>query len=87
MTDTDNLREHITKVLIDNGCEAGNSIHSWRCEDGERFPGYCTCIKDLTDDLVPVIREALADAWDEGYDECEAPHFIDRRNPYRGNQS
>lgn len=37
----------------------------------------------VADALMPVIREALADAWDQGYDECEEPHFIDRHNPWR----
>ena len=36
-----------------------------------------------TEDAVRWLREIRAQAWDEGYDECEAPHYLERRNPYR----
>ena len=32
----------------DNGC----SPHAWRCENPDRFPGYCTCVDDMIDAIL-----------------------------------
>lgn len=93
MASDDELRAKLTEALMKReGCERLVEDH---------FTSYCTehyvgwlhdvnaCAHSAVNveiALIPAIREALADAWDEGYDEHEAPHSIDRRNPWRKDQ-
>ena len=55
---------------------AGGTMHAWRCEHPDRYPGYCTCPEEAVaivrdnltaDDLrnTPAGRELMAEAWDE----------------------
>jgi hypothetical protein len=45
------LRETITRVLVENGVSGNLDMHSWRCQYPERY-GECDCVADLIDDLV-----------------------------------
>lgn len=47
------LRGIIEDTLADNGVQPNvDAMHSWRCDDPERYPGYCSCVPQLVDELV-----------------------------------
>ena len=51
------LRTIIEDALRDNGVQPNtDAMHSWRCYDPERFPGYCSCVPQLVDDLMERIE-------------------------------
>ena len=94
MTTDDQLAEDVRGVLEGAGLtdrpeEYGDGIHGWRCEYPDRY-GRCDCLPDLRDDLIHLIREREAAAWDEGEASVELTDE-DRRvelayagyNPYR----
>lgn len=47
-------REKVTRVLHDEGCGPGNSIHGWRCEHADRY-GPCDCVDELADTILAVL--------------------------------
>jgi hypothetical protein len=52
----------IKRILREQGLDDnGASPHSWRCENPDRYPGYCTCVNDvavaLLDTLFPLPYE------------------------------
>jgi hypothetical protein len=52
----------IKRVLREQGLDDnGANPHSWRCENPDRYPGYCTCVEDvavaLLDALFPTPTE------------------------------
>lgn len=53
---SDETRQKITEVLADNGVQPNtNAMHSWRCSEPDRFPGYCSCVPQLVDDLIDAL--------------------------------
>lgn len=64
---SDELRNKLVEIVNREGGEPGNSLHSWRCEDSERYPAPCTCVAEVVDDLLPIIeahyKAKLTDAY------------------------
>lgn len=56
----DTLLISIKQILIENGLKPGDSLHSWRCADTERF-GNCDCLDQLAQELVYAVQEAGLD--------------------------
>jgi hypothetical protein len=53
---SDETRRKITEVLAENGVQPNtDAMHSWRCNEPDRFPGYCSCVPQLVDDLIDVL--------------------------------
>ena len=53
-----NRRMLLAKVVFlinDYGGTPGSSLHSWRCEDKDRYPEACTCVEELADDILKTI--------------------------------
>jgi hypothetical protein len=55
------MREEIERVLREAGLTDrpdlyDSSIHSWRCEHPDRYPGYCDCFQDLVTELMKVMK-------------------------------
>ena len=48
-------REQVEKVLTDHEIGDGGTPHSWRCEYPDRYPGYCSCVKDIAGDLLALL--------------------------------
>ena len=76
------------KALADEGGLPGSSIHSWRCEEPDRYGGgpiefQCDCVAQTVVEIIaavePLIREQIAA-------EIEAQP-IDHRSPGRANVS
>src|SRR5699024_2202558 len=70
MTTDDQLAEDVRGVLEGAGLtdrpeEYGDGIHGWRCEHPDRY-GRCDCLSALIDDLVRLVRDCEAAAWDDG---------------------
>ena len=72
---SDPMRDAMAKALTENGISEGvDGLHGWRCAYPDCY-GPCTCFAELLDDLAAAlapliearVREAQADAWDEGY--------------------
>jgi hypothetical protein len=49
------LRDRIVKVLVEEGADSEGGWHSWRCFDKERYPGPCTCTRDVADAIIDAI--------------------------------
>jgi hypothetical protein len=47
--DADALRQVLREQGLDTG---GASPHSWRCENPDRYPGYCTCVEDMVQAII-----------------------------------
>lgn len=56
-------------ALRAEGADPGNGIHSWRCEDKERYPEPCSCVEDCARAVLDV---AANHYWSEGYDAANA---------------
>lgn len=55
------LRKKLAKVINDCGGEPGSSLHSWRCEDKERYPEECLCVAYVVDEMLPIIEQHYAE--------------------------
>lgn len=44
----------VARVLHDEGCGPGTSIHGWRCEHPDRY-GPCNCVDELADAVLAVL--------------------------------
>jgi hypothetical protein len=53
-----NTEDRLRQVLADYGLENGGELHSWRCQNPDRF-GDCDCVGELTADLVRAIEGDL----------------------------
>jgi hypothetical protein len=53
---TDDHRAELEAVLNREGCAPGSSLHSWRCEDKDRYPEPCDCVARVVDELAPIIQ-------------------------------
>lgn len=51
-TERQQLRAMIVTTLNDEGCQPGSSMHSWRCEDKDRYPEPCTCVAEAADQIL-----------------------------------
>ena len=76
----------------------GGTMHAWRCENPDRYPGYCTCPEEAVaivrdtltaDDLrdTSVGRGLMAEAWEEAtlwirYRDGRWPQDMEDANPY-----
>ena len=49
----------VAEVLNSEGCLPGHSIHSWRCEDRERYPEPCTCVEELAAEVIAAARPLI----------------------------
>jgi hypothetical protein len=65
----------VAKTLLDEGCQPGSSIHSWRCEHPDRY-GECTCVSEVAEEVAaalgPVLAEVRAEALREAADDLFA---------------
>jgi hypothetical protein len=50
------LRRVLAEQGLDTAVNPGDHFcpHSWRCENPDRYPGYCTCVDDLMDAIFAV---------------------------------
>ncbi len=90
------IEADLARALEANGitATAPDGMHSWRCEYPDRY-GPCDCLaglsmSDLAAVLAPLLDQARAQAWDEGYEQAHADAeggWYDepqsRNNPYR----
>ena len=77
----------------------GGTMHAWRCEHPDRYPGYCTCPEEAVaivrdnltaDDLrdTPAGRALMAEGWDALIESMSASgefHDVDLRTMQRLN--
>jgi hypothetical protein len=45
-------RDRLVAVLKNEGLGDGGQVCSWRCSEGDRYPGWCHCVDDLVDLIV-----------------------------------
>jgi len=48
-------RDALIDVMIGEGCAAGSSLHSWRCEYPDRY-GPCDCVAELADAVLAHLK-------------------------------
>lgn len=62
MADLDPIKQVLRGQGLDTPQEAGDHFcpHSWRCENPDRYPGYCTCVEDMAQAIETVWQERLA---------------------------
>lgn len=104
MTKYDEAVQAAMAVLRDEGADSEGGWHSWRCFDRERYPEPCDCTEQVARAAIAAAephirakiaaaeaRDALADAWDEGFREGDVCVFNGfayppKPNPYRQEQ-
>ena len=48
----------LRQVMAEQGFDDdGAHPHSWRCENPDRFPHYCTCVNEMIDAILAWMRE------------------------------
>lgn len=47
--------EIVVRELLANGAAPGQGMHSWRCEDKERYPDPCTCVEETAADILAAL--------------------------------
>lgn len=72
MTDED-LRAELTEMLTG----------TWRVKEIFTATISATVAKELADSLLPVVRQHLAQAWDDGYDTACGQDWTKDNNPHR----
>lgn len=51
--------EVVEQALREEGLDDnGASPHGWRCENPDRYPGYCTCVHDAAVAIVRALARA-----------------------------
>jgi hypothetical protein len=53
------------RAVIEANIGNASSPHSWRCENPDRFPGYCRCVDEITDEVVAALTEPVPDTRSE----------------------
>ena len=71
MTEQDDTHEaqvELRRILAENGLDDdGASPHSWRCEHPDRYPGGCTCVAEIIDDIIAAgYRKRPEPEWEYG---------------------
>lgn len=56
----DAVKKALREQGLDTPTDPGQHFcpHSWRCENPDRYPGYCTCVDDVARAVVAAVREA-----------------------------
>jgi len=57
-TDED-VRAAVAELLA-NGAAPGQGMHSWRCEDKERYPEPCTCVDEAARRILAAVLPKYA---------------------------
>ena len=50
----DDIQRAVT-VMEDEGLLPGSGLHSWRCEDKDRYPEPCTCVAELAEAVLAAV--------------------------------
>jgi hypothetical protein len=53
------LRDRVNLAIREQGLDHnGIHPHSWRCENPDRFPGYCDCVASMADAIIAEMTES-----------------------------